>query len=72
MDIDDPPPPLIDEPGRENAHEAGEGDRADAVILKRCAQLSVELFLAEALALQRPDLHAPRPNPFEACSVRFV
>src|SRR4029079_19033525 len=38
VDVDDPAAPLIDEPGREDAHEARERDGADFMFLERVAQ----------------------------------
>ncbi len=52
--------------GREDAHEAGERDGSDIVLLERGAQRLVELLLAEALALQRPGLQPWASGPVEA------
>src|SRR3954454_4141178 len=72
VDVEDKPRTVFDEPGRQDAHEAGERNRADAAFFQGRAQDAVEIFLAEAFAFERPGLDAARGGPFEAQRVRLV
>src|SRR4029079_1349182 len=69
VDIENTAAPLLDEPGRENTHEAGEGEGADFMALQRTVHLAVELLLADALALKGPGLKSSLACPFEASSI---
>ena len=44
MDIDHAPKPLIDKPGRQNAHKTGQDDHFDAVPLKLSLHGAFERF----------------------------
>ena len=51
VDVEDPASPLVDEPGRQDAHEAGERDGPDLVLVEDRAALPVErLFPAPLLS----------------------
>ena len=63
MDVEDPAAPFLDEPGRENSHEAGKGDRSDIVLVERGAELAVEYFLCHALAFECPDFKSASLRP---------
>ena len=72
MDVDDPPAPFADEPGREDAHEAGERDGPDAVVFERLAERLVPLLLVDALAVPGPGRKAEGARPIEAGRLRLV
>src|SRR5205085_865994 len=72
VDVDDPPAPLAHEPGRKDAHEAGERDRPDAMIAEGAAERPVETLLADAFAVPRPGRKPARAGPVEAFRVRLV
>ena len=46
--------PLGDELRRQQAHEAGKGNRADAVVVEHAAQSRLELFARHALGVPGP------------------
>src|SRR3954451_3211048 len=58
VDVEDPPAPFLDKQGRKNAHEAGESDRADTVVVECRAHSSIKVFLADPPALESPGLKA--------------
>src|SRR5436190_6903405 len=54
VDVDDPAPPALDEPGRQDAHETGESNGAYLMILERAAERLVEFFPFDAFAVPGP------------------
>src|SRR5215207_473606 len=72
MDVEDPAAPLLDKPRGEDAHESGQRDRSDVVVVKRGAERAVEPLLLDALAVPGPSRKTLRPCPVESGGVRLV